>query len=58
MALTLTPTPPHDTLARELDWLAAVLDARLKQYFGLDDAGQAVDKLPAPKLPPTPTPAW
>lgn len=58
MALTLTPTAPHDTLARELDWLAAVLDARLKQYFELDDAGQAVDKLPAPKLPPTATDAY
>jgi ATPase family associated with various cellular activities (AAA) len=58
MALILTPPAPYDTLARELDWLTAVLDARLKQYFELDDAGKAVEKLAAPKLPPAATDAY
>lgn len=58
MALTRTPPAPYDALRRELDWLAVVLAARLRQYFELDDAGQAIEKIPVPKLPPVATDAY
>ena len=50
MALT-PPSSPTDTIRRELDWLAAVLDARLKLHFGLEAPVAAVEDLPAPRLP-------
>lgn len=55
--MALTPSSPAAlgaTLARELDWLAAVLDVRLKLYFGLDSPVTAVEDLPAPELLPAP----
>ncbi|MFD1872674.1 ATP-binding protein [Hymenobacter bucti] len=41
-----------ETLAAELDWLAAVLEARFNLHFGLGDAVAALSKkaLPAPDL--------
>jgi hypothetical protein len=49
--MALTPPSPAATLARELDWLAAVLDARFKLYFNLEAPVTAAEDLPAPKLP-------
>ncbi|MDI1478916.1 ATP-binding protein [Polyangium sp. y55x31] len=38
-------------LEQELDWLARVLDARLKSYFGREPAGGPIpEKVPAPSL--------
>ncbi|MBF9222678.1 ATP-binding protein [Hymenobacter ruricola] len=51
MALKSPPAAPGSTLARELDWLAETLDARVKRYFGLETAPDAPAELPAPKLP-------
>ncbi|HEX8327303.1 MAG TPA: ATP-binding protein [Hymenobacter sp.] len=56
--MALKPASPAAlgaTLARELDWLAAVLDARLKLYFEHGSPVAAVEDLPAPELPPAPT---
>ncbi|MCA8829709.1 ATP-binding protein [Hymenobacter pini] len=38
------------TLARELEWLVAVLDARINQYFRLESSVASVDDIPAPEL--------
>lgn len=59
--MALKPTSPAAlgaTLARELDWLAAVLDARLRLYFEHDCPVAAVEDLPAPELPPAPADAY
>jgi hypothetical protein len=47
-----------DTLARELDWLSEVINARLKLYFELDVAVKAIERVPMPKLPPAATDAY
>ena len=39
------------TLAREFDWLSAVLNARLQLYFGLESGVASIEDLPAPELP-------
>lgn len=52
MALTTANTTLGHTLAGELDWLAAALDARVKHYFNLDGAVTDLAELPAPDLPP------
>ena len=52
MALTTANTTLGHTLAGELDWLAAALDARVKHYFNLDGAATDLAELPAPDLPP------
>lgn len=49
MALDFSSLGP--TLARELDWLAAVLDARLKLYFHLDAPVASLATLAPPALP-------
>ncbi len=51
MAPPIVPLVSGDTLAREFDWLVAVVDARIKLYFRLDCAVKTVEELPAPKLP-------
>jgi hypothetical protein len=58
MALTLAPTIPTDTLARELDWLTQVVDARLHLYLEVEDAVKAVEKIAAPKLSRAATDAY
>jgi hypothetical protein len=47
----LPPAPVGHTLAREFDWLTAVLNARLHLYFGLAGPVATTDELPAPRLP-------
>ncbi|TGE14002.1 ATP-binding protein [Hymenobacter elongatus] len=51
MISTATLPAPEATLTREVDWLVAVLETRIKLYFGLECAVAAVEDLPAPVLP-------
>ncbi|QNH61090.1 ATP-binding protein [Hymenobacter sediminicola] len=55
---TPNPVALAATLARELDWLSAVLSARVQHYFGSENAVAAMEDLPAPKLPADATDAY
>jgi len=58
MALTSSLAALGATLAHELDWLANVLDVRIRLYFKLECPVAAVEDLPAPELPPLPADAY
>jgi len=51
MSASAAPIRPGDTLTQELHWLVAVLDARIKQYFGMESSVAAVEDVAAPSLP-------
>ncbi|MDO7883976.1 ATP-binding protein [Hymenobacter cheonanensis] len=58
MALTLTPPAPGDTLARELDWLTKVLDARIRLHLKQECTVKTIERIPMPKLPTAATDAY